>query len=143
MSKIVYACQQAFAGYNKELFEAMQANPKLPGFVSKLQLSFRLFLIFLNFQVSICYNILQTLGTASDPFIHNLISSQQTCRIHLAFNELTTENLENTQNIAVTLSKLPINTPLNARVPLNPFKNRGWICELLFFYVKTSSAAFI
>lgn len=59
----------------------------------------------------------------------------QTCYLRLVFNELSSKNLEHTSNIAVTLSKFPINTSLNARIALNPFKNRGWPCELLFFYV--------
>lgn len=47
-----------------------------------------------------------TLGTALNPFLHNMINSQQSCRIHLVFNRLSTKNLEHTANIAVTLSKL-------------------------------------
>lgn len=94
------------------------------------------FLFLLQLQITFGNQISHTLGPPSQPFFHNLLSSQQTCRIHLMFNELSTENLAHTSNIAVTLSKLTTNSTLNPRIPLNILQNKGWTCELLFFYVK-------
>lgn len=93
--------------------------------------------VFYPLQNSILYGI-HTLGTYTTPLLHNLLSSQETCRIHLVFNELSSENLEHSHNIAVTLSKLPTNTKPSKKNLLEIFRNRGWLCELVFFYVKGS-----
>lgn len=98
-----------------------------------------LFLIFQYFQIAGGSHIIHALGKPTNPLIHNLISSQQLCRIHIVFNKLTSENLEHTQNIGVRLTKLPTKNPISPEefggVSLNIFENRGWTCEVLIFYV--------
>lgn len=91
-----------------------------------------LFLVF-HSQTTFCTKLQHPLGTYATPFLHNLIGSRQTCRLHLVFNNLSSENLAHTQNIAVNLSILP---SLIQQKNLDIFKNRGWACEIIFYYLK-------
>lgn len=98
--------------------------------------TFLYILILRNFDISLANEIFHTLGSFRNPFLHNFINSQQHCGIHLVFKELALENLEHTQNIAVTLTKLRNETIIGPDNALNLFKNKGWACELLILYVK-------
>lgn len=102
----------------------------------KLPLFF-VYVVLYYFQLSVVsVEVFQALGTSSNPLIHNIIP-QHSCRIHIVFNGLATENLETTQNVAFTLSKLPINTYLRRpKNHLNIFKNKGWACEFFIFYAQ-------
>ncbi|OXA62697.1 hypothetical protein Fcan01_00744 [Folsomia candida] len=74
----------------------------------------------------------------NSPLFHNLLVNREGfhCRQHLVYRHLFTENLENTNQVEVTLTQGPPDEDkfINR---LNIFKNRGWVCEVVFLFFTT------
>lgn len=98
---------------------------------------FFLLSLYLNFPDTIGNEIFK-IGTFAEPFFHNLLSPQQVCWIHIVSDKLASENLGTTANLPVTLSSPPINSSLHFW-EFNLLENKGWFCELLFFYGKVET----
>lgn len=82
-------------------------------------------------------------GNSLSPMFHNIFPHyiNSTCRLHLVFEKITSESLEHTGNLPISLKsrKYYIETS-NFRFikdeghpTLNIFRNKGWQCENVFF----------